>query len=174
MPLGRYGARHIARWSVSVALCEATRCRHRACARAVSARRTPWSSSSPSYENTEIRTKNTSASDYTIIFSIEQWPVKSVMIFRKSHNIWKMLFLYEKTHWRRTQFFSCGGIKYVMYLFLCICPGKFLPPNGGNHSSFGLICDPSGSRYLQPSYLGWLAWQAEFRWAPRHIFDWKD
>ena len=127
MPLGRYGARHIARWSVYVASCEATRCRHRACARAVSARRTPWSSSSPSYENTEIRTKNTSASDYTIIFSIEQWPVKSVMIFRKSHNIWKMLFLYEKIHWSRTQFFSCGGIKYVMYLFLCICPGNFLP-----------------------------------------------
>ncbi len=39
MPPGRYGARHIARWSVSVASCEATICCHRACARAVSARR---------------------------------------------------------------------------------------------------------------------------------------
>ena len=47
MPPGRYGARHIDRWSVSVASCEATKFRHRACARAVSARRTPWSSPSP-------------------------------------------------------------------------------------------------------------------------------
>ena len=52
MPPGRYGARHAARWSASVASCEATRCRHRACARAVSARRTPWSSSLPSCQNT--------------------------------------------------------------------------------------------------------------------------
>jgi hypothetical protein len=49
MPPGRYGARHIARWSVSVASCEATRFQHRhwVCARAVSSRRTPWSSPSP-------------------------------------------------------------------------------------------------------------------------------
>ncbi len=47
MPPGRYGARHIARWSVSVASCEATICCHRACSRAVSGRRTPWSSPSP-------------------------------------------------------------------------------------------------------------------------------
>ncbi len=32
----------IARWSASVASCEATRCRHRASARAVSPRRLPW------------------------------------------------------------------------------------------------------------------------------------
>ena len=32
MPPGRYGARHIDRWSVSVASCKATRQRHRACA----------------------------------------------------------------------------------------------------------------------------------------------
>jgi hypothetical protein len=47
MPPGRYGARHIAWWSVSVASCEAIRFRHRVCARAISARRTPWSSHSP-------------------------------------------------------------------------------------------------------------------------------
>ena len=47
MPPGRYGARHIPRWSISLASCEATICCHRACARAVSARRTPWSSPSP-------------------------------------------------------------------------------------------------------------------------------
>ncbi len=52
MPPGRYDARHIARWSVSVPSCEATICCHRACAHAVSARRTPWSSPSPSCENT--------------------------------------------------------------------------------------------------------------------------
>ncbi len=52
MPPGRYGARHIARLSVSLASCEATTCCHRACARAVSARRTPWSSPSLSCENT--------------------------------------------------------------------------------------------------------------------------
>jgi len=50
MPPGRYVARHIAWWSVLVASCEATICHHRACARAVSARRTPWSSSSLSCE----------------------------------------------------------------------------------------------------------------------------
>ncbi len=48
MPAGQYSARHIARWSVSVASCEAPKCHHRASARAVSARRTPWSSSSSS------------------------------------------------------------------------------------------------------------------------------
>ncbi len=47
MPPGRYGTRHIDRWSVSVASCEATTFRHRACAHAVSARRTPWSSPLP-------------------------------------------------------------------------------------------------------------------------------
>jgi len=47
MPPGRYGVMHIARWSVLVASCEATRFHHRACARAVLARRTPWSSPSP-------------------------------------------------------------------------------------------------------------------------------
>ncbi len=52
MPPRRYGARHITRWSLSLASCEATICCHRACARAVSARRTPWSSPSPSCENT--------------------------------------------------------------------------------------------------------------------------
>ena len=52
MPPGRYDARHIAQWIVSVASCEATRCRHWACACAVLARRTPWSSPSPSCENT--------------------------------------------------------------------------------------------------------------------------
>jgi len=50
MPPGRYGARHIAQWSVSVASCEATICHHRACARTVSTRRTPWSLTSPSWE----------------------------------------------------------------------------------------------------------------------------
>ena len=43
VPPGRYGARHIARWSVLVAICEATRCRHRACACAVLARWMTWS-----------------------------------------------------------------------------------------------------------------------------------
>ncbi len=52
MPPGRYGASHIARWSVSVASCEATICCHRACACSVQARRTPWSSPLPSCENT--------------------------------------------------------------------------------------------------------------------------
>ena len=52
MPQGRCGARHIAQWSVSVASCEASIWRHRACAHTVSARRTPWSSPSPSCENT--------------------------------------------------------------------------------------------------------------------------
>jgi hypothetical protein len=42
MPTGQYGARHIARWSVSVASCEAPKRRHRASARAVSLRRPPW------------------------------------------------------------------------------------------------------------------------------------
>ena len=40
---GAIDARHIARWSVSVASCEAPKRRHRASARAVLARRTPWS-----------------------------------------------------------------------------------------------------------------------------------
>ncbi len=48
MPTGQYGARHIARWSVLVASWEAPKRRHRASARAVLARRTPWSSSSSS------------------------------------------------------------------------------------------------------------------------------
>ncbi len=46
MPTGQYGVRHIAQWSVSVASCKAPKRRHRASARAVLARRTPWSSSS--------------------------------------------------------------------------------------------------------------------------------
>jgi len=57
MPTGRYGAGHIAQWSVSLALCEATRCRHQVCARSVSARRTPLSSPSPSCENTKHKNK---------------------------------------------------------------------------------------------------------------------
>ena len=48
MPSGKYGASHIAQKSVSVASCEAPKRRHRASARAVLARRTPWSSSSSS------------------------------------------------------------------------------------------------------------------------------
>ncbi len=36
-------AGHIAQWSTSVASCKATRCRHRASARAVSPRQPPWS-----------------------------------------------------------------------------------------------------------------------------------
>ncbi len=48
MPTGQYGTRHIAWWSVLVASCEAPKRRHRASARAVLARRTPWSSSSSS------------------------------------------------------------------------------------------------------------------------------
>jgi hypothetical protein len=48
MPTGQYGMRHIARWSVSMASCEAPKHRHQASARTVFARRTPWSSSSSS------------------------------------------------------------------------------------------------------------------------------
>jgi len=56
MPTGQYGVSHIARWSVSVASCEAPKRRHRASARAVLARRTPWSSSSSSWRkhNTQL------------------------------------------------------------------------------------------------------------------------
>jgi hypothetical protein len=43
MPPGLYGAMHFARWSISVASCKSTRCRHRASAHAVSPRQPPWS-----------------------------------------------------------------------------------------------------------------------------------
>ena len=52
MPPGRYGARHISQRSTTRASCEATGRPHWACARAVSARGTPWSLSSSSCENT--------------------------------------------------------------------------------------------------------------------------
>jgi hypothetical protein len=42
MPPGQYGTMRIAQWSASVASCEATRCRHRASARAVLPRWPPW------------------------------------------------------------------------------------------------------------------------------------
>jgi hypothetical protein len=67
MPPGRYGARHATRWSASVTLCEATRCRHWACARAISARRKPWSSPSPSCQNTNKT--QLLASDYCTFFT---------------------------------------------------------------------------------------------------------
>jgi hypothetical protein len=47
MPMGQYGARHITRWRVLVASCEAPKRRHRASARAVLARQMPWPSLSP-------------------------------------------------------------------------------------------------------------------------------
>ena len=50
MPPGRYVARHVARWSLLVASCEATICHHRASARTISVRWMPWSSPSPSCE----------------------------------------------------------------------------------------------------------------------------
>ena len=58
MPSGRYGTRRIDRCSVLVASCKAPKCRHLASAHAVSARRTPWSSSSSSQRkhNTQIIT----------------------------------------------------------------------------------------------------------------------
>jgi len=43
MAMQRYDAGHIARWSTSRASLEATGCRHRASACAVSPRRPPWS-----------------------------------------------------------------------------------------------------------------------------------
>jgi hypothetical protein len=73
MPPGRYGASHATRWSASVASCEATRCRHQACACAVSARRTPWSSPLPSCQNT-YKTQLL-ASDYcTLTFETRNEP----------------------------------------------------------------------------------------------------
>jgi hypothetical protein len=42
MPLGRYGAMHIAQWSTSVASCKTTRCRHRASAGDVLPRQPLW------------------------------------------------------------------------------------------------------------------------------------
>ncbi len=42
MPLGGYGAMHIARWSASLASCKATRCRHWASAHAVLPGQTLW------------------------------------------------------------------------------------------------------------------------------------
>ena len=62
MPPGRYNARHIARWSVSVASCEAPKRRHQASARAVSARRTPSSSTRP--RKKKHKTQVLLASDY--------------------------------------------------------------------------------------------------------------
>ena len=53
MLLGRYGAMGIVLWSASMASCEATRCHHLACACAILARRTPWSSPLPSCQNTD-------------------------------------------------------------------------------------------------------------------------
>jgi hypothetical protein len=49
---GRYDASHIARWSGLVASCKASKCRHQASARAVSARWTSWLSLTSSNENT--------------------------------------------------------------------------------------------------------------------------
>ena len=43
MAMQRYDTRRIARWSISRASLEATGCRHRASACAVSPRRPPWS-----------------------------------------------------------------------------------------------------------------------------------
>jgi hypothetical protein len=68
-PPGRYGARHATQWSTSVASCEATRCHHWACARAISARRTPWSSLSLSCQNTNKT--QLLASDYHTFYLAE-------------------------------------------------------------------------------------------------------
>jgi hypothetical protein len=46
MQMRRYNAGHITQWSTSRASLEATGCRHRASARAVSPRRPPWSTNS--------------------------------------------------------------------------------------------------------------------------------
>jgi hypothetical protein len=45
MPPGSYGVRHIVRWSVLMASCEANKRRHWASTHVVSARQTPWLSS---------------------------------------------------------------------------------------------------------------------------------
>jgi hypothetical protein len=68
MPPGRCGARHITRLSVSVASYEATRFRHRACARAVSARRTPWSSPSQLCE-TQHKTQLLASAYHTFLLA---------------------------------------------------------------------------------------------------------
>ena len=56
MAMQQYDARRIARWSTSRASLEATGCRHRASACAVSPRRPPWSTNSlyntKHYQNT--------------------------------------------------------------------------------------------------------------------------